>query len=46
MLKGNIDINVPEENRKITDFQIEAIEKLKLNGNILKVFNKTFFKIR
>ena len=43
MLKGNIDINVPEENRKITDFQIEAIEKLKLNGNILKVFNKTFF---
>ena len=43
MLKGNIDVNVPEENRKITDFQIEAIEKLKLNGNILKVFNKTFF---
>ena len=43
MFKGKIDINVPEENRKITDFQIEAIEKLKLNGNILKVFNKTFF---
>jgi len=43
MVKGNIDINVPEENRKITDFQIEAIEKLKSNGNVLKVFNKTFF---
>jgi len=43
MVKGNININVPEENRKITDFQIEAIEKLKSNGNVLKVFNKTFF---
>ena len=43
MLKGNIDITVSEENRKITDFQIEAIEKLKSHGNILKVFNKTFF---
>ena len=43
MLKGNIDINLTEENRKITDYQIEAIEKLKSNGNISKVFNKTFF---
>ena len=43
MLKGNININIPEEDRKITDFQIEAIEKLKSNGNVLKVFNKTFF---
>ena len=43
MFKGNIDISISEENRKITDFQIEAIEKLKSNGNILKVFNKTFF---
>ena len=43
MIKGNIDINLSEENRKITDYQIEAIEKLKSNGNISKVFNKTFF---
>ena len=43
MLKGNINISIPEENRKITDFQIEAIEKFKSNGNILTVFNKTLF---
>ena len=43
MLKGNIDKNLPEENRKITDYQIEAIEKLESNGNVSKVFNKTFF---
>ena len=43
MLKGNINISIPEKNRKITDFQIEAIEKFKSNGNILTVFNKTLF---
>ena len=43
MIKGNIDINLKEENRNISDFQINAIEKLKLDGRILTVFNKTFF---
>ena len=43
MIKGNININISEENRKISDFQIVAINKLKSNGYILTVFNKTLF---
>ena len=43
MIKGNINLNISEENRKISDFQIEAINKLKSNGYILTVFNKTLF---
>ena len=43
MIKGNINLNISEENRKISDFQIDAINKLKSNGNILTVFNKTLF---
>jgi len=43
MFKGNINLNISEENRKISDFQIEAINKLKSKGQILTVFNKTLF---
>jgi phosphate transport system permease protein len=43
MIKGNINLNISEENRKISDFQIEAINKLKSNGQVLTVFNKTLF---
>ena len=41
MIKGNINLNISEENRKISDFQIEAINKLKSNGQVITVFNKT-----
>ena len=42
MIKGNINLNISEENRKISDFQIEAINKLKSKLNI---FNFCYFKI-
>ena len=43
-LKGNINVEgISENNRKISNFQVDAIKKLESNGNVLKVFNKTFF---
>ena len=37
MIKGKINLNISQENRKI------SINKLKSNGDILTVFNKTLF---
>ena len=43
-IKGNITVTgISENNRKISNFQVDAIKKLESNGNVLKVFNKTFF---
>ena len=43
-IKGNITVTgISENNRKISNFQVDAIKNLESNGNVLKVFNKTFF---
>ena len=43
-IKGNITVTgISENNRKISNYQVDAIKKLESNGNVLKVFNKTFF---
>lgn len=42
-LKGQIDLSVPQQNRKITDRQVEWMEKLKANGTLYKAFNTGLF---
>jgi phosphate transport system permease protein len=42
-VKGHIDRNVPEDERRISDKQIIWIDKWEAEGRIDKKFNKTFF---
>ena len=42
-VKGHIQRNVPEDERRISDMQIAWIDKLISEGRIEKKFNKTFF---
>jgi len=43
LLKGNIDRNVPEASRKVTDQQIQWIDKLVAGGNIVNGLNWRLF---
>jgi len=43
VLKGNIDRDVPESARKVTDQQIQWIDKLVSTGNIVNGFNWRLF---
>jgi phosphate transport system permease protein len=42
-VKGHIERNVPEDERRISDKQMGWIDKLTAEGRIEKKFNKTFF---
>ena len=42
-VKGHIERNVPQSERRISDMQIAWIDKLTAEGRIEKKFNKTFF---
>ena len=41
--KGQIDLSVPEQNRKVTNRQIGWMEKLASDGTLHKAFNKGLF---
>jgi phosphate transport system permease protein len=43
LLKGHIARDVPESERRLTDFQLELINAWELEGTIKKGFNTTFF---
>jgi phosphate transport system permease protein len=43
LLKGHIDRNVPQSDRRIKDNQIAWLDKLAADGRIEKRFNTTFF---
>jgi phosphate transport system permease protein len=43
LLKGNIDRDVPETNRKVSDQQIQWIDKLVTTGNIVNGWNWRLF---
>ena len=43
LLKGNIDRNLPEDRRKVTDQQIGWVDQLVETGEIKSGFNKSFF---
>ena len=43
LMKGYIDRNVPESDRRVSDQQIAWIEQLEQSGQIRKQFNTTFF---
>ena len=43
LIKGNIDVNLPEQSRRISDLQISSIETLQIQGLIKNKFNKTLF---
>ncbi|MGD2016374.1 MAG: phosphate ABC transporter permease PstA [Desulfobacterales bacterium] len=42
-IKGHIDRDVPEDERRISDLQISWIDQWEAEGKIKKKFNKTFF---
>ena len=42
-MKGGIDRNLPESDRRIKNFQLEWIDKLNIDGRLEKRFNSTFF---
>ena len=42
-VKGNIDRNTPENDRRVKDYQIEWVDSLLANGEMKKTFNTTFF---
>ncbi len=43
LMKGNIDMDQPEANRRIKDKQYERIRTLEYGGRLQMRFNKTFF---
>jgi phosphate transport system permease protein len=43
LLKGHIARNVPESDRRLTDFQLQIIDTWEKEGRIEKRFNSTFF---
>jgi phosphate transport system permease protein len=42
-MKGQVDRNVPESERRISDFKISLIDQLVESGELKKSFNTTFF---
>ena len=42
-MKGGINRNLPESDRRIKDFQLEWIDQLERGGRLEKRFNRTFF---
>ncbi len=42
-MKGGIDRNIPEADRRIKDYQLKWIDKLLAEGRLEKRFNTTFF---
>ena len=43
LMKGHMDRNVAEKNRRLSDQQIEWVDKLNENGKLDLFFNSTFF---
>ena len=43
LMKGHIRRDVPESERRMDDTQISWVDHLEKNGQVRKVFNKTFF---
>ena len=43
LMKGHLDRNVAEKNRRLSDQQIEWVDKLNENGKLDLFFNSTFF---
>ena len=43
LMKGHMDRSSPEKNRRLSDQQIEWIDKLKVEGKLDLFFNSTFF---
>jgi phosphate transport system permease protein len=43
VIKGNIDRNVPEEQRQVSDQQLAWIDRLQADGNLEKRFNTALF---
>ena len=43
LMKGHMDRNVAEKNRRLSDQQIEWVDKLKKEGKLDLFFNSTFF---
>ena len=43
LMKGHMDRNVAEKNRRLSDQQIEWVDKLNENGKLGLFFNSTFF---
>lgn len=43
LLKGHIARDVPESDRRLTDFQLQVIETWEKEGSVRKRFNTTFF---
>ena len=43
LMKGHMDRNVDEKNRRLSDQQIEWVDKLNENGKLDLFFNSTFF---
>ena len=43
LIKGNIDVNLPEQSRRISDLQISSIETLQTQGLIKNKFNQIIF---
>jgi phosphate transport system permease protein len=43
LIKGNIDVNLPEQSRRISDLQISSIKTLQNQDLIKNKFNKTLF---
>ncbi len=41
--KGNIDISLPQNARRVNDLQIELIKQLRSDGRLRRVFNTTLF---
>lgn len=42
-LKGKVDRNLAEDNRRISDLEISWLDSLKADGNVRNKFNKKFF---
>ncbi|MCG8616233.1 MAG: phosphate ABC transporter permease PstA [Desulfobacterales bacterium] len=43
LMKGNIDRTLPEGERRMNDMQLSWVDTLIADGQVKKVFNKTFF---
>jgi phosphate transport system permease protein len=43
LIKGNVDRNQPEAERRLKDVQLQWLDRLQAEGRIEKRFNKTFF---
>lgn len=43
LVKGNVDVSLPEDSRRVSDMEVEWIEKLQSAGDIKRVANVSFF---